>query len=292
MTDTAIFKPLEKLQSLGRFVAFSHTIFALPFAVGAGLVCTRDIPVTASQALWIVICLVSARTAAMAFNRIADRKWDALNPRTVNRGLPSGEIKLSEALALLSLSTNFFLFGSWMLGYHCFLVSPFVLLVLFGYSLAKRFTGASHFILGLALACAPGGVWYALTGEFALVALPLMGAVLFWVAGFDIIYSCQDQEFDRSVGLFSIPARCGVVSALWVARIAHLISFSLLLTFGFVAHLSLIYNVCIVFFGLFLVRQHVLVRQNTIERANSVFFTQNGMASMTFLLATFLERLL
>ena len=284
--------PLEKLQSLGRFVAFSHTIFALPFAVGAGIVCSRDIPVSASQALWIIICLVAARTAAMAFNRIVDRKWDALNPRTAVRGLPSGEIKLSEACTLLVFSTTFFLLGSWRLGHHCLLVAPFVLMVLFGYSLAKRFTGMSHFILGLALACAPGGVWYALTGEFALIALPLMGAVLFWVAGFDIIYACQDQEFDRSVGLFSIPALCGVASALWIARVAHMISFLLLLTFGVVAQLGLVYQVCMLVFGLFLVRQHVLVRENTIERANSVFFTQNGLASMTFLLATFLERFL
>lgn len=290
MTEIAIVSPLEKLQSLGRFVAFSHTIFALPFAVGAGLVCSRDIPVSASQAMWIIICLVAARTAAMAFNRIVDRKWDALNPRTVVRGLPSGEIKLGEAIALLAFSTVFFLFGSWKLGHHCLLVAPFVLIVLFGYSLAKRFTGMSHFILGLALACAPGGVWYALTGEFALIALPLMGAVLFWVAGFDIIYACQDQEFDRSVGLFSIPALCGVASALWIARVAHMISFLLLLTFGVVAQLGLVYQVCMLVFGLFLVRQHVLVRENTIERANSVFFTQNGLASMTFLLATFLER--
>ena len=292
MNETAIANPLDKLQSLGRFVAFSHTIFALPFAVGAGLVCSRDISVSASQAMWIVICLVAARTAAMAFNRIVDRQWDALNPRTMVRGLPSGEIKLAEAFALLLLSTAFFLFGSWRLGHHCLFAAPVVLIVLFGYSLAKRFTGASHFILGLALACAPGGVWYALTGEFALVALPLMGAVLFWVAGFDIIYSCQDEEFDRSVGLFSIPALCGVASALWTARVAHVIAFLLLLTFGFVAQLSIIYHVCILFFGVFLVRQHMLVRENTIERANSVFFTQNGMASMTFLLATFLERFL
>ncbi|NBW40266.1 4-hydroxybenzoate octaprenyltransferase [bacterium] len=281
-----------RLKTWGSFVKFSHTVFALPFALGMGVVCSKTTNVSIGQILWIVWCVIAARTSAMAFNRIADQKWDALNPRTSNRELPSGAIKRNEALLLWFLAGIGFLFGSWQLGSHCFILAPIVLAIVCGYSLIKRFSRFSHFFLGFALACAPGGVWFALIGSLTYEPLVLMAAVLFWVAGFDIIYSCQDAQFDRSVGLFSIPSAMGIGSALRIARIAHVISWVLLIIFGMAAELHSPYYILMGVFGVFLLRQNMIIHEKTLHRADNVFFTQNGLASITFLIATLVESLL
>jgi 4-hydroxybenzoate polyprenyltransferase len=283
--------PYARLSRWGNFVKFSHTIFALPFALGIFVLCTARVSVTWEQFLGVLLCLVTARTSAMAVNRIVDRDIDAKNPRTSSRELPAGLMTMKEAVLLWGGSTVLFLIGSYALGWHCFVLSPLVLIILWGYSFAKRFTSGAHILLGLALALAPGGVWYALTAEWSFVPVPLMFAVLFWVAGFDILYSCQDTEFDRTHGLHSIPSRLGVSRAFTIARFSHIFAVLFLLLFGETMGLSWWYYLFVAIFSLFLVRQHLMLSPRDLSRIDAAFFTQNGYASVSFLLAAIVERL-
>ncbi|MCB0330793.1 MAG: putative 4-hydroxybenzoate polyprenyltransferase [Bdellovibrionales bacterium] len=273
----------------GRLVAFPHSIFALPFALGMFVLCAARFRVSLTQFLLILVCLVAARTAAMACNRVLDARIDASNPRTLAREIPSGRVSLGEASLLWAASTCVFLGGAYLLGSHCLLLTPVVLLVLFGYSLTKRFTPWSHLVLGFALALAPGGVWYALTATWSLLPVPLMTAVLFWVAGFDVLYSCQDEAFDRSQGLFSVPARFGVARAFAIAKTFHGIAVLLLILFGFMWQLTPWYYVFVAVFAAFLVKQYSLISPEDLSRIDAAFFTQNGLASFSFLISTIVE---
>lgn len=281
----------QRLVSYGQLVRFSHTVFALPFALSMAVFVSRDFPVTAAQIVFILVALVSARTAAMSFNRLVDRHIDARNPRTCTREIPAGNVSVLGATVFFLVSCAVFCVAAALLGHHCLVLSPLVLLILLGYSLTKRFTSAAHFVLGLALACAPGGVWYALTGTFALLPIWMMCGVLFWVAGFDVLYSLQDYEFDRSQGLFSIPVRVGQHKALIIARAAHLLSLCLFIVFGVSAGLGVVYGMTTVCFGAALLSQHLTISPNALDRIESAFFTRNAWASVIFFLGMLLERL-
>lgn len=239
--------------------------------------------------LLMVLAVVAARTAAMSFNRIVDRKIDQKNPRTKNRELVTGEVGLKSANVLLLSSSSIFLLLTYLLGNHCFILAPAVLLFLFFYSYCKRFTSFSHLVLGLALALAPGGAWWILRAQIDAEPLILMFSVLFWVAGFDILYSCQDLEFDKAEKLSSIPKKLGIKNALRVAFLFHVICFLGFMLLGLVANLSQIYSYGMLFLAFLLLGQHGLISENDFKRVNLAFFTFNGMVSVGYLLLVLLS---
>jgi 4-hydroxybenzoate polyprenyltransferase len=279
----------EEIAVWGRLVKFSHSVFALPFALSMFVIVARDRAVTFAQLGWILAALVSARTAAMAFNRLADRGIDALNPRTSARELPAGVVSPASVKLLVAAASALFLASAAMLGRHCLVLAPLVLGWLFFYSWTKRFTRCAHLVLGAALALAPGGVWYALTGEFAVLPLYMMAGVALWVAGFDVLYSCQDVEFDSEHRLHSIPAKLGVSRALWLARVMHAAAFILLGIFGYAAGAGIIYFVGLGFFGGLIASQHRLVRADDLSRVDAAFFTRNGLASVVYFAAVLID---
>jgi 4-hydroxybenzoate polyprenyltransferase len=260
-------------------VTFSHTVFALPFALLAAVLAARGAPPSGTL-LWILVAMVGARSAAMAFNRIADRAIDARNPRTLSREIPAGRVSVGSASAFCAVSAAIFVLAAWRLNPLCLALSPVALLVVLGYSFTKRVTALSHLVLGLALAIAPVGAWIAVTGAFALVPVVLGLAVLFWVAGFDVIYSLQDEAFDRAHGLFSLPARLGARGALAISTAFHAVSLTLLFLVFFLANGGISFGVGVVLAGLFLIRQHALVRPGDLSRVDGAFFTANGWLSV------------
>jgi 4-hydroxybenzoate polyprenyltransferase len=279
----------HSVREWGALVKFSHTIFALPFAMSMLVVVLRDFQITLSQFFWVLACLVTARTAAMAFNRVVDRDIDAENPRTKERHLPAGKIAVKSATTLIVLSGIIFLASSAALGIHCLILAPFVLGILFLYSYTKRFTAFSHIVLGLCLSLAPGGVWYALTATVALLPIYLMLGVLFWVAGFDILYSCQDEEFDRSRSLKSVPAVFGLRNAFFLSLLFHFFTIASFVQFGIAARLGTVYFVSLLLFSVVLISQHFVVRPANLERIDAAFFNRNGIASVLFFLGVLLD---
>lgn len=260
-------------------VTFAHTIFALPFALLAAVLAARGMP-PLPVLFWILVAMVGARSAAMAFNRIADRDVDAENPRTRSRDIPAGRVSLVEASVFCALSASVFVLAAWRLNPLCLALSPVALLVVLGYSYTKRVTTLSHLVLGLGLAIAPVGAWIAVTGAFALLPVVLGLSVLFWVAGFDVIYSLQDEAFDREHGLFSIPARLGARRALAISTAFHAVSLTLLYLALVLASGGLLFGLGVLLAGVFLVRQHVLVRPGDLSRVDGAFFTANGWLSV------------
>lgn len=261
-----------------RLVKFSHSIFALPFALASAWLASGGLPPLRTLGL-IVLCAVAARTAAMGFNRLVDHKLDAANPRTVARELPSGVLSPFAVSVFILVSTAVFVLGAWALSPLCASLSPVVLLVLFGYSYAKRFTYFAHLILGLALGCAPLGAWLAVRGSFAGDLWPpilLAAAVTLWVAGFDLIYSCQDAQFDRERGLHSIPARFGLERALGLSRLLHACTALLLVGFGLRAELGPAWWLGVLLSGALFIWQHRLVSAQDLARVDMAFFTLNG----------------
>jgi 4-hydroxybenzoate polyprenyltransferase len=275
----------------GRLVKFSHSVFALPFALSMALILSGRYPFGIWQITWIVLAVVSARTAAMAFNRLVDAEIDARNPRTRTREIPSGVLPRRSVAILVVGSSALFICSAGALGLHCLVLSPLVLAVLLGYSLAKRFTRFAHLWLGFALACAPGGVWYALTGVFAWTPLWMMGGVLFWVAGFDLLYACQDAEFDQAAGLHSIPATLGVRNAFRLAACFHVLAVVLLSVFGREMGMGLWYGVGMMAFSVALLSQYLVVSPERLEHINAAFFTRNGAASLLYLAGVVAELL-
>jgi len=273
-------------------VRFSHTIFALPFAVMALFLATPGRWPEPTVTVLVLVCMVAARTAAMAYNRLVDRDIDAENPRTRSRHLPAGLIGSREVLALIVLSSAVFMGGAFLLNRLAFVCSLPVLAVLLGYSHTKRFFSGTHFVLGLALGLAPLGVWIAVRGVIdASVAVPALlgGAVLLWVAGFDVIYSCQDVGFDRRAGLHSVPARLGVPRALWLARACHVGMLALLVLLGRSAELGAIYWCGAAVTALLLLWEHRLVRAEDLSRVDMAFFTVNGGISVLLSVFTIVE---
>jgi 4-hydroxybenzoate polyprenyltransferase len=269
----------------GRMIRFTHSIFALPFALASATLAARLSGVTGRQLLWIVVAMVSARSAAMGFNRLVDRAIDARNPRTAGRELPKGLLSAREVSLFVAVSTAVFVAAAAMLNPLCLALSPVALGIVFGYSYTKRFTAASHLVLGLSLAVAPVGAWLAITGRFHPAPLALAAAVLLWVAGFDTIYACQDAEFDRAAGLHSIPARLGVPRALALARAMHVAAVAFLAAVYWLAPLNPGYLAGVAVIAGLLAWEHTLVRATDLSRVMQAF-NLNGWVSLGYLAFT------
>jgi 4-hydroxybenzoate polyprenyltransferase len=270
-----------------RFIRFSHTIFALPFALGAMFVAADGLPPW-RVILLIVLAMVFARTAAMAFNRLADWEIDKRNPRTEGR---HKLVSRKGAIAGCAISSALFIAVTSFINPLCFALSPVALAIVFFYSLTKRFTDAAQFFLGFALAVAPVGAWLAVTGSFALPPLVLAVAVLFWVAGFDIIYATQDYEVDKREGLHSMVVRLGITKSLGAAVLLHNLSLAALVGFGILANLGPLYYASLALIGAALIYEHWLARQGNLAAINKAFFQANAAVSAIFLISTLADRL-
>jgi 4-hydroxybenzoate polyprenyltransferase len=261
-------------------IKIEHTLFALPFALLGAVLAARGLP-TWWQLVWIGVAMVGARSAAMAFNRLADQKFDAANPRTAARALPAGLLSRRFVWAFTALSAAIFFLAAAMLNRLTFLLAPVALASVLAYSYTKRFTALSHLVLGWCLCIAPTGAWLAVRGALdSPVPLLLSLTVLLWTAGFDVLYACQDQDFDRRAGLRSIPARLGVARALWVARLLHAGAFAALVGLYFVTRLGALALVGVAATAALLVYQHRLVRADDLSRLNAAFFTTNAFVSV------------
>jgi 4-hydroxybenzoate polyprenyltransferase len=267
-------------------IKFEHTLFALPFAFLGAVLAADGLPAW-RQILWITVAMFGARSAAMTFNRIIDRDIDARNPRTASRELPSGKLSVSFARAFFIASVALFLVAAYSLNWLTFALSPVALLSILGYSYAKRFTSFAHLILGWSLAISPTAAWIAVRGAIdSEVPLLLSLLVMMWTAGFDVLYACQDFDFDRKAGLRSIPARFGIKRSLWIARMFHFQAFIVLLLLFLVTNLGWLALVGVFAVGALLIYQHTLVKANDLSRMNAAFFTTNAFVSV-ILLVTF-----
>lgn len=267
-------------------IRFEHSVFALPFALTSALLAWRETAMPASSLWprlgWILACMVTARSVAMAFNRILDAEIDARNPRTRNRHLPSGLLSRSFARGFTAACSLLFIASAAMLNRLCLQLSPLALAIVFFYSWTKRFTSLSHLVLGFALGVAPAAAWIAITGSLDLRILWLTAAVTLWTAGFDVIYSCQDYEFDRREGLFSLPARLGIARALMVARLFHvaMVTSLAMLAHSFGAGALAWAGIAVT--AALLVWEHRLVRADDLSRVDAAFFTVNGWVGVLF----------
>jgi 4-hydroxybenzoate polyprenyltransferase len=265
------------------FIKFSHTIFAMPFALIGFFLATKSNEFEWILLLYVVLCMIFARSAAMAFNRYIDRDIDTNNPRTAQvREIPNGSIKANSALIFVIINSLLFISTTYLINSLCLALSPVALLVIIGYSYTKRFTALCHLVLGLGLALAPIGAYLAVSGNFDVVPLLFSAAVLFWVSGFDIIYSLQDQEFDKEQKLHSIPVLIGTKNALNLSKILHFLTFSSLSIAGSFSDFSLYYWIGFGIFTALLIYQHLLVKHNDLSKINLAFFTTNGIASVIF----------
>ena len=285
ISEAFCIRPLRKLRVLANMIKFEHTIFALPFALASAVVAASGIPKWSILG-WIILAMVGARTSAMAFNRIADLEYDRRNPRTSGRELPVGMASMVEAKALTLGGAAALVFAAYRLNPLAFALSPVALLIILAYSCTKRYTAWSHLFLGLSLGIAPVGAWIGVTGTFALPPLVLSAAVVLWTAGFDVIYSLEDVDFDRREGLFSIPARFGECAALWIARGLHAVAAVIFVAFGLIVGLGVLFYIGIVVVAAFLIREHTLVRPGNLSKLNEAFFVMNGYVSVGFLAFT------
>ena len=276
---------LHKITIFMEMIKFSHTIFALPFALSGALLAIRGLP-SGRQLLFIVLAMVGARTAAMAMNRLIDAEIDAKNPRTAGRAIPAGLLSKGAVLFAILLAVALLLWSAAMLNPLCLKLSPIALFFLVLYSYCKRFTALAHVVLGICLAAAPIGAWVALTGTIQLPAIVLGLLVLFWVAGFDILYALQDLDYDRSVGLHSIPVALGVSGSLWLARLFHLLTLALLLWLIVLLGLGPWFWLGSGLMAAMLLYEHWLLRGGDLSKLDAAFFTMNGYISLTFLAAT------
>ncbi len=274
-------------------IKFEHTVFMLPFALMASVVAAHhDWPRFWHKIPWILVAMVGARSAAMAFNRIVDRQYDALNPRTAKRALPAGLLSVSQVVIFTIIAAGLLVWASAMLNPLALALSPVALVLVLGYSYTKRFTAFSHFFLGLALAVAPVGAWIALTGRIDAPALWLGGAVVCWLFGFDILYALQDTEFDRTHGLHSMPALVGNARALLLSRLAHVVMIGLLAMTGLSAHLGSVYFVAVALVAALIAYEQSLVKADDLSKLNMAFFTLNGYISVGLFLLTLIDVLL
>lgn len=275
-------------------IKFSHSVFALPFALVSGLIAyfTQPVTITWIDVLLLLVCMVTARTAAMGFNRLADRDIDAINPRTRGREIPAGKISPSEARLFTAIACVGFVAASFAVNTLCGLLSVPLLGLLLGYSLTKRYTAAAHFVLGLCLGMAPVGVWFALTGAFAWPPIALCLGVTLWTAGFDIYYSCQDEEFDRSARLKSVPALIGAMPAIRFVRVIHALAAALFIAFGLLADMGPAFFAGLALVIAILVYEAWILRAGDLARIDLAFFNLNGYVSILFAASTVLDLLL
>ena len=270
----------HKLKTTLNMIKFEHTLFALPFAFLGAILAANGLP-NWQQILWITAAMFGARSAAMTFNRIIDRKYDAENPRTANRELPSGKLSVGFAVFFLIVSILLFEVAAYSLNWLTFILSPIALLSVLGYSYAKRFTSFAHLILGWALAISPTAAWIAVRGAIDdPIPLLLSLVVMMWTAGFDVMYACQDYEFDKKAGLRSIPARFGIKNSLRIARMFHVQAFIALLLLYAATGLGWLALVGVFAVGGLLIYQHTLVKPNDLSKMNAAFFTTNAFVSV------------
>ena len=276
---------IKRLRVTLEMIKIEHTLFALPFALLGATLAAREIPSQpisfwVTKLLWITLAMVGARSAAMTFNRIADAAIDAANPRTATRALPAGLLDLRFAWVFTIVAALLLVLAASQLNRLALVLSPVALASVFLYSYTKRFTSLSHFVLGWCLGIAPSGAWIAIQGKLTILPVLLSIAVMLWTAGFDVLYACQDYEFDRRAGLYSIPQRLGVGRALWVARGIHVLMFAVLVMFFWIANLSWLGLAGVIATGMLLVYQHSIVKANDLSRLNAAFFTTNAFVSV------------
>ena len=281
----------DRIKVFLEMIKFSHTIFALPFAFTGAVLAARGLP-SIYQTFWILMAMVGARTAAMGLNRLIDAEIDGRNPRTSGRAIPAGLLTKGAVTFFISISIIIMFFAARQLNPLCLYLSPIALFFLVLYSYCKRFTALAHVVLGLCLAAAPLGAWMAITGRFELPAILLALAVLFWVAGFDILYALQDLDFDRASGLHSIPVRLGVSGSLWAARSFHLLTTALFIWLFFVMHLGSFYLLGIAISVAMLAYEHWLLRKGDLAKLDAAFFNMNGYISVTVFVFTLLDILM
>ena len=262
-------------------IKWEHSIFALPFALCGAMLAARGIP-SAHQLIWIIVAMVAARSAAMAFNRLADASIDGANPRTKMRALPAGLLSSAFVITFVLVSCALFVFSAWELNRLSFYLSPVALAVLLSYSYSKRFTRWSHLVLGFALGIAPAAAWIAVRGSLDPRILLLTAAVTFWVGGFDVLYACQDYDFDLSAGLHSIPRHCGIQYSLWIARFFHLVMLGFLIAFVWAFSMGVLAIAGVIAVLMLLIYEHSLVGATDLSRLNAAFFTMNGVISVVF----------
>jgi 4-hydroxybenzoate polyprenyltransferase len=282
---------LNRIKIILEMIKFEHTIFALPFAFTGALLALDGLP-SLSQAFWIVVAMVGARSAAMGFNRWADRHIDAENPRTKTRALPMGLVNSAQVLAFIAVSSGLLVLAAYMLNPLSFALSPVALGIVFFYSYTKRFTFLAHVFLGLAISGAPMGAWIAVTGRFEFPALVLGLAVLFWLLGFDILYALQDMEYDRGSGLHSIPQRFGIRASLWISRASHAVTMLCLFWLFELLHVGMLYLLGVIIALGLIIYEHALVKENDLSKLNMAFFNMNGWISVTIFIFTLLDVLL
>jgi len=277
--------------TFGRMIKFSHSIFAMPFALAAFVLAARRGGFDGEKLFWVIVAMVGARSAAMGFNRWLDADIDAKNPRTNSRELPRGALSKGQVLAFVIASIAVFAFAAFRLNPLCFALSPVALAIVCGYSFTKRFTMLSHVVLGLSLAIAPMGAWLAVRGQFELTPIPIGLAVLFWVGGFDILYSCQDVEFDHRHSLHSIPVRFGIPRALVFARVAHALAIVFLLAVALVEPLHPAYLAGLAIVAALFVYEHSLVTAHDLSKIDAAFFTVNGWIGVLYFLTVLVASL-
>jgi 4-hydroxybenzoate polyprenyltransferase len=272
-------------------IKFSHTVFALPFAIIGYLLALsfNDFGFNINLFILVILCMVFARTAAMAFNRYIDRDIDKINPRTAIREIPAGIIKANSALIFVITNSILFIGTTWFINPICFYLSPVALAVILGYSITKRYTALCHLVLGAGLSLAPIGAWLAVTGTFNILPLFFSFAVLFWVSGFDIIYALQDEEFDKAQNLKSIPVLLGKKGALMLSTLLHIFTVVFIAAAGFYGVFGTWYWIGAGLFAGLLIYQHTIVKPDDLSRVNLAFFTTNGIAGVVFMLFVLLE---
>lgn len=271
-----------KTRTTLEMIKWEHSIFALPFALTGALLAAHGLPAWPTLG-WILVCMVSARSAAMAFNRWADAHLDAANPRTATRAIPSGLLSSNFVLVFTLVMVAIFLFAASQLNRLTLELAPVALAVLLGYSYMKRLTRWTHLVLGLALGIAPSAAWIAVQGRLDLRITVLTAIVVCWVAGFDILYACQDMEHDRIAGLFSIPQALGLQAAFWIARVLHFTAAALLAWFAVLFHFGIAGQIGVAVVALLLLYEHLLVSPRDLRKLNAAFFTMNGVIAMVFL---------
>jgi 4-hydroxybenzoate polyprenyltransferase len=271
-------------------IKFSHTVFALPFALTGAFLAARGLP-SWQQLFWIVMAMVGARTAAMGLNRVIDADIDAENPRTSGRAIPAGLIGRGAVIFFIVLSVLLMFYAAARLNPLCFKLAPVALIFLVLYSYCKRFTSLAHLVLGICLGAAPVGAWIAIRGNAGLPVILLGLAVLFWVAGFDILYALQDLEFDTERGLCSIPVRLGVNGSLWTARVFHLLMVALLASVAVLLELGVFFTAGLVAAIIMILYEHWLLRDGDLTRLDAAFFNMNGYVSITIAVATLIDLL-
>jgi 4-hydroxybenzoate polyprenyltransferase len=276
---------LSRIRTYASFVRFSHSVFALPFALTGALLATRHAPLTWGRVAWIIVAMIGARSAAMGFNRLADARYDALNPRTAMRELPSGAMTTKEAVAFVVFSGAVFVLAAWKLGPICVALSPVALAIVFWYSIAKRYTTYTELFLGLAMAVAPIGGWLAAGGRGGWEPWLLGLAIGAWVGGFDVLYACQDLAFDRVHGLRSIPVRFGIRGALLISRALHVVAVVALASLAAIVPLGPVYLGGVAIVGLLLAYEQSLVRETDLSQVKKAF-DLNGYVGMLYFVMT------